>query len=120
MTSMELTAVGLDGWLLGHIHKPDTLIAPPLIGYLGSITGMDPGEPGARGPWLLTIEAGSVKDVTQWTLAPLRWERSEEHTSELQSHSFISYAVFCLKKKNINMLFLFFFLFISLMHSDTT
>src|ERR1051326_9505766 len=30
--------------------------------------------------------------------------RSEEHTSELQSHSFISYAVFCLKKKNIHTL----------------
>src|ERR1051326_5991459 len=30
---------------------------------------------------------------------PLRQLRSEEHTSELQSHSFISYAVFCLKKK---------------------
>ena len=28
-----------------------------------------------------------------------RYCRSEEHTSELQSHSFISYAVFCLKKK---------------------
>ena len=28
-----------------------------------------------------------------------RRRRSEEHTSELQSHSFISYAVFCLKKK---------------------
>src|SRR5210317_601417 len=27
-------------------------------------------------------------------------QRSEEHTSELQSHSEISYAVFCLKKKN--------------------
>ena len=27
--------------------------------------------------------------------------RSEEHTSELQSHSFISYAVFCLKKKTL-------------------
>src|ERR1051326_1080063 len=26
-------------------------------------------------------------------------KRSEEHTSELKSHSFISYAVFCLKKK---------------------
>src|SRR6186713_1731610 len=26
-------------------------------------------------------------------------QRSEEHTSELQSHSGISYAVFCLKKK---------------------
>src|SRR3546814_4069716 len=37
--------------------------------------------------------------------APLRWlaityiERSEEHTSELQSLMRISYAVFCLKKK---------------------
>ena len=29
-------------------------------------------------------------------------DRSEEHTSELQSHSFISYAVFCLKKKIID------------------
>src|SRR6186713_3727623 len=28
-----------------------------------------------------------------------RWSRSEEHTSELQSHSGISYADFCLKKK---------------------
>ena len=39
----------------------------------------------------------------------LRWhnsaraeqDRSEEHTSELQSRPHISYAVFCLKKKNI-------------------
>ena len=28
-------------------------------------------------------------------------ERSEEHTSELQSHHMISYAVFCLKKKRV-------------------
>src|SRR5210317_721455 len=28
--------------------------------------------------------------------------RSEEYTSELQSHSEISYAVFCLKKKNLD------------------
>src|SRR3546814_2350855 len=30
-----------------------------------------------------------------------RQERSEEHTSELQSLMRISYAVFCMKKKNI-------------------
>src|SRR3546814_8361879 len=30
---------------------------------------------------------------------PNRWERSEEHTSELQSLMRLSYAVFCLKKK---------------------
>src|SRR3546814_6562825 len=38
------------------------------------------------------------------TLARMRWmaspRRSEEHTSELQSLMRISYAVFCLKKKN--------------------
>src|SRR3546814_9255248 len=32
----------------------------------------------------------------------LLWPRSEEHTSELQSLMRTSYAVFCLKKKNIN------------------
>ena len=35
-----------------------------------------------------------------WVEYPNAEKRSEEHTSELQSHSFISYAVFCLKKKN--------------------
>src|SRR3546814_4423513 len=30
------------------------------------------------------------------------WDRSEEHTSELQSLMRISYAVFCLKKKKHN------------------
>src|SRR3546814_1339161 len=36
------------------------------------------------------------------TLNPARWNRSEEHTSELQSLMRISYAVFCLKKKKNN------------------
>src|SRR3546814_3493591 len=35
-------------------------------------------------------------------VARFREERSEEHTSELQSLMRISYAVFCLKKKNKN------------------
>src|SRR3546814_2115547 len=33
-------------------------------------------------------------------LLPIHQHRSEEHTSELQSLMRISYAVFCLKKKN--------------------
>src|SRR3546814_3316783 len=36
------------------------------------------------------------------TLLSAEYERSEEHTSELQSLMRISYAVFCLKKKKIN------------------
>src|SRR5213595_2283906 len=35
-----------------------------------------------------------------WLGPQIRVYRSEEHTSELQSPSVISYAVFCLKKKN--------------------
>src|SRR3546814_6495340 len=35
-------------------------------------------------------------------LGGLKAERSEEHTSELQSLMRISYAVFCLKKKKTN------------------
>src|SRR3546814_3808587 len=38
-------------------------------------------------------------DTERELLAPLREQRSEEHTSELQSLMSTSYAVFCLKKK---------------------
>src|SRR3546814_7083980 len=44
-----------------------------------------------------------ISDIAQFPLASsaASLERSEEHTSELQSLMRISYAVFCLKKKNI-------------------
>src|SRR3546814_1543888 len=46
-----------------------------------------------------SVSAGSV--VRHATLMlMLKLPRSEEHTSELQSLMRISYAVFCLKKKN--------------------
>src|SRR3546814_477212 len=40
------------------------------------------------------------QSVPKIAIAPLFVVRSEEHTSELQSLMRISYAVFCLKKKN--------------------
>src|SRR3546814_4779247 len=44
----------------------------------------------------------AVTGKKAWSAAPrpARLARSEEHTSELQSLMRISYAVFCLKKKN--------------------
>src|SRR3546814_4094340 len=43
----------------------------------------------------------SCVDASELQTAHCRWySRSEEHTSELQSLMRISYAVFCLKKKN--------------------
>src|SRR3546814_7319326 len=52
------------------------------------------------------LVAATYRDVTDRVSATLRaaeeaaGPRSEEHTSELQSLMRISYAVFCLKKKN--------------------
>src|SRR3546814_6437615 len=43
---------------------------------------------------------GFVRRRARGTLTPTLLDRSEEHTSELQSLMRISYAVFCLKKKN--------------------
>src|SRR5216110_4074633 len=49
----------------------------------------------------LPIYSRSLKDPEVATCWPgVRPLRSEEHTSELQSRELISYAVFCLKKKN--------------------
>ena len=77
VTSAELERAGLDGWLLGHIHKPDELTAPSPNGYLGSLTGLNRRESGVRGPWLITVERGALSEVTQLPLAPLRWARFE-------------------------------------------
>ena len=57
----------------------------------------------------ITILMDRPFGIGDWIETP----RSEEHTSELQSHSFISYAVFCLKKKNFFLSFLFFSLLFS-------
>ena len=79
----ELDQAGLDGWLLGHIHKPDDLAAPSPNGdfypngYLGSLTGLNRGETGLRGPWLITLAGGRIAKVAQLPLAPLRWEYLE-------------------------------------------
>src|SRR5213596_4328436 len=58
-------------------------------------------------PYTLSLHDALPISSPRW---PVQWcldavgrirqaKRSEEHTSELQSHGLISYAVFCLKKK---------------------
>src|SRR3546814_4802086 len=57
--------------------------------------------------WIVAIEpscpvliACSISMASAPRTSPRMMRRSEEHTSELQSLMRISYAVFCLKKKN--------------------
>ncbi|MBF2761717.1 MAG: metallophosphoesterase [Ectothiorhodospiraceae bacterium AqS1] len=71
--SRDLAAAPVDAWLLGHIHKADALTPPRPMGYLGSLTGLDPGETGPHGPWLLECKRLSL-DIEHLPLAPLRWE----------------------------------------------
>ena len=77
VTRQALERAGLDGWLLGHIHRPDALAAPSPNGYLGSLCGLDRGESGPRGPWKITVAGGRIADVEHLHLAPLRWESLE-------------------------------------------
>ena len=77
VTRQELERAGLDGWLLGHIHRPDALTAASPSGYLGSLTGLDRGESGPRGPWMMTVADGRIAEVEHLPLAPLRWEALE-------------------------------------------
>src|SRR3546814_10205485 len=49
---------------------------------------------------LVAIFFVSGADAASIVMGSLSEKRSEEHTSELQSLMRISYAVFCLKKKN--------------------
>src|SRR3546814_7444549 len=46
------------------------------------------------------LVSSMIPEIIRWQ-TPLTHMRSEEHTSELQSLMRISYAVFCLKKKNM-------------------
>jgi DNA repair exonuclease SbcCD nuclease subunit len=61
-------------WLLGHVHSPSDLSGPRPVGYLGSLVGLDPGEPGLHGPWLARISADAQITLEHLPLAPLRWE----------------------------------------------
>ena len=87
ITSRELTESGLDAWLLGHIHKPSLTKGSSADGagprgYLGSLVGLDPGETGPHGPWLISVNSQGEVATRQLAIAPLRWERFDVRVEE--------------------------------------
>src|SRR3546814_10025413 len=73
---------------------------PAVLGRLQEQLGANAGRSSAN---LDTArESGDQQNQRDISQFPLQNERSEEHTSELQSLMRISYAVFCLKTKNKN------------------
>src|SRR3546814_1770627 len=72
----------------------NTCAGPPDTGASGGVDRWFRGGAGCRGG------TGRYGDIGRYG-GELDDTRSEEHTSELQSLIRISYAVFCLKKKNV-------------------
>lgn len=69
----DLRASGMDYWALGHIHQPGRVIADPPTFYCGIPQGRDPGELGARGCYLVEVDASRrvtarfvATDVVRW------------------------------------------------------
>jgi predicted phosphodiesterase len=75
VSGQALTEAGMDAWLLGHIHQPDALSPRIPHGYLGTVTGLDAGEAGPRGPWRVDITDGVITRFEQRHLAPIQWTR---------------------------------------------
>jgi len=65
-------------WLLGHVHKPRCIERPAgWMLYPGSPQALDPGEPGAHGPWLLALEGGRPVAPRQRPLSSVWYEHRE-------------------------------------------
>jgi DNA repair exonuclease SbcCD nuclease subunit len=73
----ELEGLPLHAWFLGHVHKPEGIQGERFVGYLGSLQGLDPGEPGLHGPLLVDLEEGDKLQLQRVSVAPLAFVRSE-------------------------------------------
>src|SRR3546814_5263934 len=91
------------------IRKPVLTVIAEIESVSGDRDAVEIDRP-VRRHMRIGCDRGQGELVGQRPVAPQRdqievvipRERSEEHTSELQSLMRISYAVFCLKKKNTN------------------
>jgi len=90
-TALESAAI--DAWLLGHVHGPSPLSPHAPIGYLGSISALDPGEPGVHGPWAVDIQRDGQISFEHLALAPVRYDTLDVDVSDLGSSESLTDAL---------------------------
>ncbi|MDB6079040.1 MAG: Mre11 domain protein, partial [Akkermansiaceae bacterium] len=70
----DLLSKGYDYWALGHVHQPAILNRDPWVVFPGNLQGRHIRETGARGCYLVTVDAAlKVADCAWVTLDVARW-----------------------------------------------
>src|SRR3546814_9764619 len=90
------------------LFRSGNLLLTPLVGADGEVYAMSKGSLAVGGLGVtgqdgsqIIVNVPSSGRIPDGATVERMVDRSEEHTSELQSLMRISYAVFCLKKKTI-------------------
>src|SRR3546814_7246818 len=95
LTSLHFRTPSRGGGFAGAMDDLDQWFAEQILPYEGALTAY------LRRVWPDPSEIADLRqEVMSASIRARASGRSEEHTSELQSLMRISYAVFCLKKKN--------------------
>ncbi len=81
-TVEDLRAAGMDYWALGHVHLPGRVSDDPPAAYSGSTQGLDPGEEGPRGCYLVELDGGGAEEEFFETASVL-WRRIELDTTDV-------------------------------------
>ena len=89
LTMPELREPAVNGWLLGHIHKPGFRDdgTGPFVLYPGSPQAMDPGEPGAHGVWLAQVTAGQFTRPTHRPISTVRYDTVSVALDDVQTEA---------------------------------
>lgn len=79
----DLRASGMGYWALGHIHQPGQVLADPPAVYSGIPQGRDPGELGARGCYVVEVDAAGRVTPKFVATDVVRWHPLEVSVAEL-------------------------------------
>ena len=82
----DLVRSGIDYWALGHVHTRQVLHeSAPTVVYPGNTQGRHPNESGARGVYLVEVDAAGAVSLQFHTTDTVRWERASIDISALDT-----------------------------------
>ncbi|WP_281886159.1 DNA repair exonuclease [Paenibacillus sp. YYML68] len=89
----DLLGRGIDYWALGHVHTRRVLHERPWVVYPGNIQGRHIREQGAKGCYVVDVNAGGEAALTFHALDSWRWEQAELSIAGLESEQQLKEAL---------------------------